>query len=45
MQPKHSGDSVDDAIEYVRRSMYEESVKSKEKDDESMIDSESEDII
>ena len=45
IQPKHSGDSVDDVIEYVRRWMYNELVKPKVKYDESMIDSESADII
>ena len=42
MEPKESGDSLEDCIEYVRRKMYLENVKPK--DNNSDISSESEDI-
>ena len=38
MEPKESGDSVDDCIEYVRRKMYKENVQPSVKNDESKID-------
>ena len=44
MEPKKSGDSLDDCIEYVRRKMYKENNKPLGKNDESNVDSETEDI-
>ena len=46
MEPKKSGDSIDDCIEYVRRKMYFENVKPEEKgnSNESEVDSETEDV-
>ena len=44
MEPKKSGDSLDDCIEYVRRKMYKENNKLSGKNDESDVDSETEDI-
>ena len=45
MEAKESGWSVDDMIEYVRKIMYHELVNLKNKDDESDIDSESNNVI
>ena len=45
MQPKDSGDSIDDCIEYVRREMYKLHMKPKDNEDESDLDSESHDVL
>lgn len=45
MEPKHSGDSVEDLIDFVRKSIHKALVKLKVKDYESLIDYESEDMV
>ena len=45
MEAKESGQSIEYAIEYVRKEMYYELVTSKNKNDESGIYSESGDVI
>ena len=45
MKPNHFGDSVEDASEYVRKSMYTSLVKPKVKGDESLIHYNSEDMV
>ena len=45
MIPRHSGDSVDDVINYVRRNMYQILVKKEEKNSDLDSDLETEDVI
>ena len=45
MKPKHSGDTVEDCIEYVRREMYRSTVGRFEDNEETKADSETEDIV
>ena len=44
LEPKYSGDSIDDVIEYVRKCMYKDITKKKTNNDESGSESEKEDM-
>ena len=45
MKPKHSGDTVEDCIEYVRWGMYRSTVGGSEYNEETKSDSETEGIV